>query len=62
MTEEKAIRLCLEDKDPLGFEFLVNQYKREAYFHAYALLKNEADAADACQDAFTKAFAAIPNL
>ncbi len=62
MTEEKAIRLCLDHRDPAGFEFLVKQFRREAYYHAYALLGNEADAADVCQDSFANAFAAMPRM
>ena len=62
MTEQKAITLCLEHRDPAGFEFLVAQYRREAYYHAYALLGNSEDAADVCQDAFVRAFAAMPRL
>lgn len=62
MTEEKAIRLCLKHRDPGGFEFLVRQFKREAYYHAFAFLQNEADAADACQESFACAFAALPKL
>ena len=62
MSEQNAIRLCLKHRDPAGFEFLVGQYKREAYYHAHALLGNEADAADACQDAFLRAFEAMPRL
>ncbi len=62
MTEEKAIGLCLKHHDPIGFEFLVRQFRREAYYHAYALLANEADAADACQESFARAFAAMPRL
>lgn len=62
MTEAKAIDLCLKDKDPVGFEFLVEQYKREAYYHALSFTNNREDAADACQDAFRKAFAAMPRL
>jgi RNA polymerase sigma-70 factor (ECF subfamily) len=62
MTEEKAIHLCLKEHDPAGFEFLVKQFRREAYYHAYALLGNEADAADVCQDSFANAFAAMPRL
>ena len=62
MTEDKAIRLCLKHQDPLGFEFLVRQYQREAFFHSYAILQNESDAADACQEAFTRAFKAMPGL
>jgi RNA polymerase sigma-70 factor (ECF subfamily) len=46
----------------VGFEFLVQKYRREAFFHAFALLGNQEDALDACQDSFAKAFAAIPRL
>lgn len=62
MTEEKAIRLCLKHRDPSGFEFLVRQFRREAYYHAQAWLGNESDAADAVQDSFAAAFAAMPGL
>lgn len=62
MTELKAIRLCLKHRDPVGFEYLVGRYRREAYFHALNLLGNEADAADACQEAFARAYAALPGL
>ncbi|MDA0347572.1 MAG: RNA polymerase sigma factor [Verrucomicrobia bacterium] len=62
MNESKAIEMCLKDKDPIGFEFLVEQYKREAYYHALSFTNSKEDAADACQDAFRKAFAAMPRL
>lgn len=62
MTEANAIKLCLNDQDPIGFEYLVEQYKREAYYHAYSFTNNKEDAADACQDSFRKAFSAMPKL
>ncbi|MDG2221881.1 MAG: RNA polymerase sigma factor [Rubripirellula sp.] len=62
MNEQKAIRLCLKHRDPAGFEVLVVQNRRRAFFHARALLGNSEDAADACQDAFVRAFAAMPRL
>ena len=62
MDESYAIKLCLNYQDPAGFEFLVKKYRREAFFHARALLGNQEDAADACQESFTKAFMAIPKL
>ena len=62
MNEDQAIRLCLKHRDPIGFEFLVKKYRREAYFHAFALMGNAEDAADACQESFGRAFAAIPKL
>ncbi len=62
MNETQAIRLCLRYRDPAGFEFLVKKYRREAFFHAVSLLGNQEDAADACQESFRRAFAAIPKL
>jgi RNA polymerase sigma factor (sigma-70 family) len=62
MTEEKAIHLCLKHHDPSGFEFLVRQFRREAFYHAQAWLPNESDAADAVQESFAAAFAAMPRL
>jgi RNA polymerase sigma-70 factor, ECF subfamily len=62
MDERGAIQLCVRHQDPVGFEFLVKQYRREAFLHAVTLLGNQEDAADACQESFAKAFAAIPRL
>ena len=62
MDEKRAILLCLRHQDPMGFEFLVRKYRREAYFHANAIMQNREDAIDACQEAFTRAFKAIPKL
>lgn len=62
MDEARALKLCIEHRDPVGFEFLVGKYRREAYLHALALLGNREDAIDACQDSFANAFAALPRL
>jgi len=62
MNEAKAIQLCLRHRDPAGFEFLVYQYRREAFFHAISLMGNREDAADACQESFRRAFMAMPKL
>lgn len=62
MNEAQAIRLCLRYRDPVGFEYLVKKYRKEAYYHAYALMGNREDAADACQESFQRAFMAIPKL
>lgn len=62
MDEKTAIKLCLDQEDVRGFEFLFEKFRREAYVHAIALLGNREDAADACQDAFGKAFVAIRRL
>ena len=62
MNETHAIRLCLKYKDPSGFEFLVKKYRREAYVHAIGFLGNPDDAADACQESFSRAFSKMPLL
>jgi len=62
MDERHAIQLCIKHRDPVGFEFLVEKYRREAFVHAFALLGNQEDALDACQDSFARAFASIPRL
>jgi len=62
MDESTALHLCLAEKDPRGFEFLVEKYGREAHYHAQGFLRNTADAADACQEAFAKAYAALPRM
>jgi RNA polymerase sigma-70 factor (ECF subfamily) len=62
MDEQRAIQLCVKHKDPAGFEFLVRKYRREAFSHAFALLGNQEDALDACQDSFARAFGAVSRL
>lgn len=62
MNESRAIQLCIRFRDPAGFDYLVKRYRREAYGHALALLGNEDDAAEACQDSFTSAFGSLPRL
>ncbi len=62
MNEKRAIQLCVEHRDPIGFEFLVEKYRREAHMHAYALLGNADDAAEACQESFASAFSSMSRL
>lgn len=62
MDEQRAIELCVKHRDPVGFEFLVQKYRRETYRHAFALLGNTEDALDVCQESFAKAFSTIPRL
>jgi RNA polymerase sigma-70 factor (ECF subfamily) len=62
MDEARAINLCLKHRDPVGFDFLVSKYRREAFVHARTLMGNEHDALDACQESFARAFAALPRL
>jgi len=62
MNEQKAIRLCLKDRDPIGFEYLVQKYREKAFYHAISWLNNHEDALDACQESFTRAFGAITRV
>jgi RNA polymerase sigma-70 factor (ECF subfamily) len=62
VNERQAIDLCLAHRDPIGFEFLVRKYEREAYMHAIALVGNRDDALEACQESFASAFASLPQL
>lgn len=62
MNESHAIRLCIRYRDPVGFDYLVKKYRREAFGHALALLGNADDAAEACQDSFASAFGSLPRL
>ncbi len=62
MNEKKAIELCIYHRDPAGFEFLVKKFKREAFFHALSFTGNPEDAADMCQESFSKAYKAFPGL
>ena len=62
MNEQRAIRLCLKDRDPIGFEYLVKKYREKAFYHANGWLNSHEDALDACQEAFTRAFGAITRV
>ena len=62
MDERRAIDLCIAHRDPIGFEYLMRKYQREAYMHAIALVGNPEDAAEACQESFASAFASLPLL
>ena len=62
MNEARAIKLCVKHRDPVGFEYLVRRYQRQAYSHAAVLLGNRDAAADACQESFARAFASLSRL
>ena len=62
MNEEKAIRLCINNSDPVGFEYLVQKYRKKAYYYAISWLNNTEDALDACQESFSRAFGAITRV
>jgi RNA polymerase sigma-70 factor (ECF subfamily) len=62
MNEQKAISLCLKNRDPIGFEYLVKKYREMAFYHAISWLNNHEDALDACQESFARAFGAITRV
>jgi DNA-directed RNA polymerase specialized sigma24 family protein len=62
MNETKAIDLCIQHRNTVGFEFLVENYRSQAYAHAFGFMGNWEDAADACQDAFRNYFVSINLL
>lgn len=55
------LRRC-QDKDKSAFEELVLKYQDKVYSTAFHLLGNEADAFDASQEAFLKAYQSIKNF
>ena len=62
MNEQKAIRLCINNRDPIGFEYLVQKYRKKAFYYAISWLNNTEDALDACQESFSRAFGAITRV
>jgi RNA polymerase sigma-70 factor (ECF subfamily) len=62
MNEQKAIRLCIKNRDPIGFEYLVQKYRKRAFYYAVSWLNNTEDALDACQESFSRAFGAITRI
>jgi len=62
MNEQKAIKLCLKNRDPIGFEYLVQKYREKAFYHAISWLNNHEDSLDACQESFARAFGAITRV
>jgi len=61
MDDQDAIKRC-RDGEVDAFRGLVERYQAEALSHARALLGNRADAADAVQEAFIKAFQALARF
>lgn len=55
MDDREAVRQCLAGNRQ-AFQHLVRRYQTRALAHARGLAGGDADAADACQDAFLDAF------
>src|SRR2546427_12452068 len=60
-NEEMLIRRIRDGEHDLFYE-LVRPYERRVYAAALAILRNEADAEEVCQEAMLKAFAHIPQF
>src|ERR1700688_5294403 len=60
-NEETLIRRIREGEHELFYE-LIRPYERRVYAAALAILRNEADAEDVCQEAMLKAFAHIQQF
>ena len=63
-TEDKDISLVnriLRGETP-AYRELVNRHKDYAFTIAYRILNNREDAEEAAQDAFVRAFNALPNF
>lgn len=58
MEESEAITKC-QKGEPEAFGFLVEKYKRRAYFTALALVGSHDDALDLSQEAFVRAYRSI---
>ena len=62
MNETKAIDLGIQHRNTVGFEFLVENYRSQAYAHAFGFMGNREGAADARQGAFRNYFVSINLL
>lgn len=61
INEEMLIRRVQSGERNLFYE-LIRPYERRVYFTAFAILRNEADAEDAAQDAVLRAFKHISQF
>jgi RNA polymerase sigma factor (sigma-70 family) len=62
MDEEDVLIARLQQRDGRAYEVLVRRYSAQMLAVARHLLRNEADARDAVQDAFLSAFRALPTF
>ena len=61
MADEALVRLA-QDGDTRAFDELVVRYRDKVYRLSFKILRNEDDAAEALQDAFTSAFRGLKNF
>jgi RNA polymerase sigma-70 factor (ECF subfamily) len=61
-TEELAAIRSAQRGDRAAFGYLVRQYQRRAYAAAYSVVGNRDDALELAQDAFVRAYRAMPRF
>ena len=61
MNEQKAITLCLKDRDPTGFEYLVKKYRDRALYTAFGWLKNKEESMGSSHGRLSTASNTIPS-
>src|SRR5512147_2828260 len=60
-TDEELVARSIEG-DPESFNQLIRRWERPIYALAYRVLGREEDARDVCQEAFLRAFRALPGF
>jgi len=61
-TDDGALVARVRGGDVAAFEPLVEKYRQRVYRLAYSVLRNREDAWDVAQEAFIKAYAALPSF
>ena len=61
ITDEELVRACVEG-DRSAFDLLVTRHQRQVYRLCYRLVGNHEDAAELSQDAFVRAYRALPKF
>jgi RNA polymerase sigma factor (sigma-70 family) len=61
-AELKVIVKKVIEGDTTAFRYIIDQYKTLAFTTAFRIVKNKEDAEEITQDAFLKAFKALPNF
>jgi RNA polymerase sigma-70 factor, ECF subfamily len=61
VTDEELVRACVAG-DRAAFDVLVGRHQRQVYRLCYRFVGNHEDAADLAQDAFVRAYRALPKF
>ncbi|HEY3266140.1 MAG TPA: sigma-70 family RNA polymerase sigma factor [Armatimonadota bacterium] len=61
VTDAELVRRA-KDGDDRAYEALFSRHQRRIYSIVYGMLRNEADASDATQEAFVRAYRSLPRL